>query len=153
MIVFPQNMVIFFFLKKNLCTILFIFGQHNSKIHPKTLFGKVGPIVENEDGKVSKWTTMLLVSNERWMMNKLKRIRRNLWSISHGKSSIILGIFSCHLDSNYAMWHNIPWWGSKYFATWIKVQRKTWITLLMVIFKWCFWFATLTWEGFEKWKC
>jgi hypothetical protein len=57
------------------------------------------------------------------------------------------------LDSNYVMWHNIPWWGSKYFATWIRVQRKTWITLLMVVFKWCFWFATLTWEGFEKWKC
>lgn len=60
------NMVTFivFFSQKNLCTIYF-FGQHNMKIHQKQLFGKVGPIVENKDGKVSKRTTMLHVSSER----------------------------------------------------------------------------------------
>ncbi len=64
MIVFPQNIVTFivFFPKKNLCTIFF-FGQYNLKIHQKQLFGMVGPIVENEDRKVSKQTPMLHVSN------------------------------------------------------------------------------------------
>jgi hypothetical protein len=42
------------------------------KFTKKTIFEKVGPIVENEDGKVSKWTTMLLwVGNgERWTSSR-----------------------------------------------------------------------------------
>ncbi len=154
MLLFPQNMMtyIVFFSQKNLLNFFFL-GQHNLKIHQKTIFEKVGPIVENEDGKVSKRTITLPMSSKRWKMNGLKRTRRNFWNISHAKLSIIVGIFSCHVDSNYVMWHSIPWWGLKYFVTWIRVPRKTWTTPLMVVFKWCFWFATLTWEGFEKWKC
>jgi hypothetical protein len=41
-------------------------------------------------------------------MKELKKTRKNLWSISHGKSPFILGIFSCHMDSNYVMCYNIP---------------------------------------------
>jgi hypothetical protein len=53
-----------FFPKKNLCIfIYFLSTQHENST--KNLFGKVGPIVENEDGKVSKQTTTLHVSNER----------------------------------------------------------------------------------------
>lgn len=61
----------FFSQKKPFYNFIF-FGQHNLKIHQKTIFEKVGPIVENEDGKVSKQTTMLLwvVNGERWTCSR-----------------------------------------------------------------------------------
>lgn len=42
----------------------FFFWPTQFENSPKKLFGKVGPIVENEDGNVSKRTTMLPVNNE-----------------------------------------------------------------------------------------
>jgi len=153
-LLFPQNMMtyIVFFSQKNLLNFFFL-GQHNLKIHQKNNIWESWPNCWKWGWKGIQMDNNVTMSSERWKMNGLKRTRRNFWHISHGKSSIIVGIFSCHVDSNYVMWHSIPWWGLKYFVTWIRVPRKTWNTPLMVVFKWCFWFATLTWEGFEKWKC
>jgi len=31
-------------------------------------------------------------------------------------------ILSCHVDSLFMTWQNVPYWGAKYFTMWTKVQ-------------------------------
>jgi hypothetical protein len=103
---------------------------------------------------VSRWT-----SNSKWWtcewVSKFKGAKKNLLNIFHVISLNIIEIFSCHVDFLFVTWQNILWQSHKYFGTRTRVQHKNTnysTNGCIYLFKWCFWFEMLMWEGFEKWK-
>jgi hypothetical protein len=47
-----------------------------------------------------------MMKNEQ--VDGLKGPRKNLWNIFHATLANIFGIYSCHMDSHFVMWQNIP---------------------------------------------